>query len=344
MKLTVGGECLKRFPAACAALVLLLCGCGDIENSETAASEAQNSKTNTGVITAPPQTAPTTTSTTAATTAEDPNKPKPKGWVLADGFTVSDQDKFNEYLCELEELASKLGDRAGFYYENMVTHATLQYNSYKKFFTASTIKAPYVKYLLEEGVDLDEKIKLGIVWSDGDASIGQLVPSDAGKEFTVRTLIDKTITLSDNSAYNNLVQRFGVDGFNTMQAQIKTSATISRTDIFPSACAIEQARFYRDIYEFAEKNENGKWLIDLLSDCETNMQIGRALGSKYKVAQKYGAEYDFNPQTFNDCAVVYAEKPFVLCILTEQPPEQEESSIFFQKLAVLADNINSLIV
>lgn len=334
---------MKLFPTVCASLALLLCACGDTESSARGSSQTESATGNviTEVRPSPPQTAPDV-STPAA--SADPVKPTSKGWVIADGFNVTDNGKLNEYICELEDLCGKYGYRVGFFYENMVTHATLQYNSYKKFLTASTIKAPYVKYLLEENVDLNEKIKLETVWDDGDASIGQLTKADEGREFTVKALIEKTVQLSDNSAYNNLIRHFGTDGFNAMQGRVKTSAVISKSDIFTSACAIEQARSYKDIYEFAENNSSGKWLINLLENCETDLQIGRALREKYAVAQKYGAEYDEEPMTYNDCAICYAGKPFVLCILTELEPNTEESNSFFREAALVFDRINDLIV
>ena len=48
-------------------------------------------------------------------------------------------------------------------------------------------------------------------------------------------------------------------------------------------------------------------------------------------------------EAFNDCAIVYADSPFVLCIMTEQYPETEESCKVFKDLALVFDDINSLI-
>lgn len=329
--------------------MLMLSGCADSSSSKPNGQPATDTSLTsapdrTGFVTESPQTVASDTSDTSAEVS-DSEKPKPKGYVAVAGINhVTSEDKLNEYLCELEELAAPYGYGTGFTYENLVTGAKLQYNSYKQFLTASTIKAPYVKYLLESGADLDEMLVAHTVWDDGDAAIGQLVPSDQGKSFSVRTLIEKTVVLSDNSAYYTLVQHFGVDGFNAMQQRIGVSSLISLDDIFPSASAVEQCKSYKDIYKFAEENENGKALISQLSRCETNVQIGKALGGKYTVAQKYGAEYDEEPMTYNDCAVCYAEKPFVLCILTEQEPETPEANEYFQKVAVIIDKINELII
>ena len=372
---------MKRKAALAAAALILLSGCGSSTGSVNSgkATEA-NGSIETYVVSADPQTcAPTATSapettaapettttsatetasssatsattvtttppTSATTSSPDEEKPKPQGLVKVFDANVSSQDKFDEYLAELEELVtSKLGYKAGIAYENLSTGARIQFNANKQFFTASTIKAPYVKCLLEKDIDLNEKITLKNVWDDGDPSIGQIVPSDEGKEFTAKALVEKTIQLSDNSAYNNLVQHYGINDFNALMERLGVSMRISFGNIFRSATAAEQCRLYKDIYEFSQNNSSGKYLIALLENCETNVQIGRSLGVKYPVAQKYGAEYDYEPQTYNDCAICYAQKPFVLCILTEQYPNTDTSNAFFLEASVIFDKINSLMI
>ena len=48
-------------------------------------------------------------------------------------------------------------------------------------------------------------------------------------------------------------------------------------------------------------------------------------------------------RAFNDCAIVYANSPYVLCIFTNQYPETEESCEIFKELALVFDDINSLV-
>ena len=60
------------------------------------------------------------------------------------------------------------------------------------------------------------------------------------------------------------------------------------------------------------------------------------------MAHKYGSE--FNESNFHDCAIVYADSPFVLCIFTDQMPETEESCKVFRELARAFDDVNNLLV
>ena len=110
--------------------------------------------------------------------------------------------------------------------------------------------------------------------------------------------------------------------------------------IFTYCTVMDMAKCYKDIYNFAEKCDDGKWLISLMEETDVKTQITAALGDKYDVAHKYGSE--FNESNFHDCAIVYADSPFILCIFTDQQPETEESCKVFKELAKVFDDINSL--
>ena len=80
-------------------------------------------------------------------------------------------------------------------------------------------------------------------------------------------------------------------------------------------------------------------------DVDVNMQVRSALESKYTVAEKYGSQfYDgVDNNQFHDCAIVFADSPYVLTIFTNQIPETEKSAKVFKELAVVFDNINAVI-
>ena len=261
-------------------------------------------------------------------------------------FTVSDFKKVysNEELekCfdRLQEICSDADFHMAFSFKNIDTGVYVGYRQYDQFMTCSCVKAPYVKSLLAKGIDLKEKIPMNTKW-EGDFE--GIANEEYGKEYTAKKLIEYTILDSDNTAYQLLCQRYGCGDFNSHQYEIGSNYTLGYNAewIFTYCNTDDMMKDYEDIYRFAKKNKNGKWLIKLLSKAHLNIQIGAALGDKYTVAQKYGSDYQ--EEAFNDCAIVYADSPFVLCIMTEQYPETEESCKVFKDLALVFDDINSLI-
>lgn len=262
------------------------------------------------------------------------------------GFTVSGFDMVysNEELknCfdKLQTICNEAYFPMSFSYKNINTGAYVGYQQYNTFMTCSCVKAPYVKSILEDGIDLDKKIALNEKWAGDD---GTLSGKDYGTEYTAKELIEYTILESDNTAYQLLCRNFGTEHFNSTQYSLGSNYTLGYNGewIFSYCTSDDMMKDYEDIYQFAEKNENGKWLVDLMCNAKLNIQIGQALGKKYPVAQKYGTDY--LESAFNDCAIVYADSPFVLCIFTTQIPETEESCRVFKDIALVCDDINSLI-
>ena len=364
---------IKKKCAALSALVcawtFMLAGCGsavkasdlkqvDEKNSSSAAETAQVIMEDETSVMVPDEESEAETDTesiaddSSEVTETKKEEPKPtrkaEECTVGGGywFTVSDFEKvysnkeLEECFDRLQKICSEANFHMAFSFKNVDTGAYVGYNRYDQFMTCSCVKAPFVKSLLAKGIDLKEKIPLTAKW-EGDCE--GIVNEEYGKEFTAKKLIEYTILDSDNTAYQLLCLRYGTGDFNNNQYAIGSNYTLGYNAewIFTYCNTDDMLKDYEDIYRFGEKDKNGKWLIKLLSKTHLNIQIGAALGDKYKVAQKYGSDYQ--EEAFNDCAIVYADSPFVLCIMTEQYPETEESCKVFKDLALVFDDINSLI-
>ncbi len=253
--------------------------------------------------------------------------------------SVYSNEELEKCFDRINDIIANSGCTMSFSYKNIETGAYVAYNNYTRFMTCSTIKAPYVKSILEQGIDLDDVIVRNYIWSGDDGTVA-LAPY--GQKYTAKQLIEYTILESDNTAYYLLEQTYGYWNFNNLLYSLGANYSLGDSWIFTYCTSDDMLKCYEDIYNFGEENEYGEWLIDLLSDTDLNIQIGQALGNKYKVAQKYGSE--FGEYVFNDCAIVYADSPFVLCIFSNQYPETEEACVLFKELAVVFDDINTLLV
>lgn len=251
---------------------------------------------------------------------------------------VYSNEEMKKCFDRLSEICSNANYNLSFSYENMETGALVWYNDNKSYLTCSTIKAPYIKSLLARGIDLNDKIYRNSCWEGDD---GTVASAPYGTEYTAKQLIEYTVNESDNTAYYLLKQTYGYYDFNNMLYNLGANYALGDSWIFTHCTTADMLKCYADIYSFAKENKDGKWLTELMQNTEVTMQITQALGGKYKVSHKYGSE--FTEATFNDCAIVYADSPFVLCIFTNQYPETEESSKVFRELAVVFDDINSLI-
>lgn len=257
-----------------------------------------------------------------------------------DGFDkVYSNEELKKAFDKIEKICSKANFSLSFSYENMDSDVIVSYNTYSQYLTCSTIKAPYIKWVLSQDPDLDEVVVRDVCWPGDD---GRIALEPDGTEHTVRELIEYAIEESDNTAYYLLYRRFGYMGFNDLMYSLGVDYYLGDSWIFTYCNVLDMAKCYKDIYEYAQDSDNGKWLTKLMQKTDVETQITEALGGKYKVSHKYGSE--FNESNFHDCAIVYADSPFVLCIFTDQIPETEESCKVFRELAKAFDDVNNLIV
>lgn len=284
--------------------------------------------------------------TTTTTTGTREYKPAPvninqynKYSFSISGFdTVTSINDFNDYLDELQNVISDCNFNISFSYENMDTGAYISCNETKKYATCSTIKTPFAGSLLKSGIDINQKITKTVNWP-GDG--GYVANIKTGTQLTVKQLIRYAVQRSDNTAYYNLVKHFGYTQFNSDLRSIGANYSLGDSWIFTYCTSADMLKCYKEIYKYGEKTNLGKWLIKLMQDTDVNRQIGKALDSKYEVSQKYGSDY--SEKQYHDCAIVYADSPFVLCIFTNQYPETDQSDKVFIEIANIIDRINNVI-
>ncbi len=121
-----------------------------------------------------------------------------------------------ELLAEIEDIERDCTGRLSFAFRDFQTNETLLYKASEPCKTASIIKLPllvHIAFLVEEGVvSWEEKIILTETEKVGGA--GVLTQMTAGLEISLRDVCVLMIIISDNTATNMLIERFGVKGCN----------------------------------------------------------------------------------------------------------------------------------
>ncbi len=317
--------------------------------AETEAVRTQ-ADTETDTETAPAEEIATDTNTRATETKkaeEESEPPKPvkikEGLTEGHSFSISDfpdkvysNKKLKDAFDEIDGICADYGYNISFAYMNMDTGAVCKYNEYAQYGCCSTIKAPFCKALLDSGIDLDEEISVTAIW---DMDGGKVASSGYGSTYTAKELIKLAVNRSDNSAYYNLVEHYGFETFNSMSYGLGSDLTLGYGYIFNYCDVNDLLADYVDIYKYAENSRRGEWLVKQMKNTDLDTQIAAQLGDKYTVAHKYGSDWD--QLCFHDCAIVYADSPFVLCVMTAQEPETKQSCKVFKSLAKQFDTINS---
>ncbi|MCR5680908.1 MAG: serine hydrolase [Clostridiales bacterium] len=220
----------------------------------------------------------------------------------------------------------------------------LAYNADTILYAASLIKAPYILTVLreienfektaerdkagkivyrswEKKYDLDEEWVYDPETMKADGS-GEIMNKAAGFRLTWRELFEYALLYSDNIAFSQIYNRFGFTSFNSLVWQLGIKGQSAG---FMYLTARDCGKFLGEIYRYFETGSAyALWMKDLM----TRSRYGEMIAVYYPagtVAHKYG--WDVN--AFHDMAIVYAEKPYVIVIMTDYEDGGNAAFAFF---------------
>jgi len=226
--------------------------------------------------------------------------------------------------------------KIGFYYKNMVTGEQWELNPALPLLAASVIKIPVLTEVfaqIESGAaDKNETYRMKA--EDKLPSCGALNYMHTGLEVTLEDLYTLMIILSDNTATNILIKKFGIDRINQRMRQLGLNITTLNRLLFDSAAAAlgrENKITAQEVGVLLEEIYRGTLVSQSASDEMLNILKNQRLNGKMpfylkgvKIAHKTGEDDGIT----HDVGIVFAPQPFVACFCSnEVDVPQFESAI-----------------
>jgi beta-lactamase class A len=187
---------------------------------------------------------------------------------------------------------------------------------------ASVIKIGIMAGLLEQArsgaLSLDERVSISAAQQVGGA--GVLLELEADRDFSLSELCRLMMVVSDNTASNALVRRLGMEWLNEFWAARDYSSEMRRYFLEPVVgdrdnrmSALGAARMLRDLYR-GRGLDGGlrEFAVGCLRRQQYNEKIPLMLPGGVPVGHKTGELEGVR----HDAAVVEAERPYVLVVLT----------------------------
>jgi len=182
------------------------------------------------------------------------------------------------------------------------------------YYAASTIKSLDALYIYTKAaageIDLDSTLTY-----TSSVRMGSSIATEKlryGTKISLRDLVKYTITVSDNSAHNMLLNYIGKNNLREFGESLGATTTLTEWDIFGNI-NVNDAMIYMDaIYKFTKENgELGQELASYFIESEDNNLKFEDLGINALV--KYG-NYDI---FYHNIGVVDSTHPYLLVILTK---------------------------
>ncbi len=236
---------------------------------------------------------------------------------------------FSPLRDQLRTYSSEQPDRIGIYFEYLPTGTSINVNGDQDYFRASLVKLPGVMRamkLIEEGL-LSGTETITITANDINPLFNSGEQLAVGGEYSLGALIERSVTRSDNTAYQAIFSR--------------TNQAIGGTD--------DDERTIRDVYDYLDiprsetgetqfispKNyssilkslyfssylsyDNSSEILRLLTKSTFDDWLPEPLPNNLPVAHKFGIyslEQPVAAHVHSDCGIIYLPKrPYILCVM-----------------------------
>lgn len=231
----------------------------------------------------------------------------------------------------MNNLLQKIRGASGhvaFYYRPLDGGCAQMYNEMMPLVAASVIKIPIMVEAFRqfESGELNPLATYRIKPEDKMPSCGALNRMHDGLEVTLRDLVELMIVLSDNSATNILIDRLGIARVNATLEAEGLRVTRLRRKLFDKAgmeaglsnhvCAREIGLLLERMYAGTLVSPQASAeMLEILRNQKLNGKMPfflkpRGIACAHKTGEDDGITHDVG--------VVYARRPFVLCMLSEE--------------------------
>ncbi len=266
----------------------------------------------------------------------------------------------NEDGTETEEITYE-APKIALYYEDINNGYKYTYNSDEVFDPASMVKAPFILSLLIEASAEEAKIEEARLAAKEAGTLdtlieperlfdmtkkitytkdayyqsgsGEIIKSEDGTVYTYRDLFYHVLECSDNVAYAILKNTFGTKYYGNLVVNLGATSMYKKP---VGMSAADAGKCMKAIYEFTESDAYyAAFMKDALIGSAHHTMIPYSVSPK-KAAHKYG----WDVGAYNDMAIVYAENPYVLSVMTNYDKGGKEVNEYIQSLLKLINKMH----
>lgn len=206
------------------------------------------------------------------------------------------------------------------YYRDLITGAWYGYQESEPFSPQSLLKIPVVIALLKIEEAQPGTLQKKVTYS---TSIESNLPEDQslrlGDSYTLQELLERTLILSDNVAFNLLVEVIPTEFLKKVHTDLNL-AFPSETTPDDFITVHSYSTIFRVLYNSSYLSRaNSEYLLRVLADSTFEQGLRAGLPQEMVVAHKFGIKQAAAgaQSQLHDCGVIYYdERPYILCVMT----------------------------
>ncbi len=245
-------------------------------------------------------------------------------------------------------MMEELQGNVGVYYKDLTTGESFGIRDDEQYLAASVIKLMVLleafKQESQGEISFDQLVEINE--SDKLPSCGSLTYMHNGLKVTIMDLCVLMIIQSDNTATNIMIKLLGMDAINTTIKELGFERTKLNRLLFDSEeqkkgkenyiSPMEMGIFLEKLYKGELISEKASLaMLDIMKKQQLNHKIPYYIPKAVKIAHKTGEDDGIT----NDVALVFSEKPFIICF-TAYGTNVQMTEEFYRKSAKLCYDLS----
>ena len=224
---------------------------------------------------------------------------------------ISDKD-----ISELESILKGYGKNISLIAYSKDGSRALAYNTSQTYFSACTIKIGYMLSIckqIDAGV-ADESELLTYESKHYHKGSGQIKNSAYGTKYSIGTLIHESLNISDNVAYEMLIDRFGFTEYNKMITDLGCTS-IQLNGLWASRAKVKDFILVWDsAYDYF--TSDAKMASHIKNACtNTPFNYGTETLQGIDYSHKSGDNFGYSA-AYHDAGIVWDENPYIFAVFT----------------------------
>ncbi len=242
-----------------------------------------------------------------------------------------------EKIQELDALLDSVGKPISLAVWSSDGQKVILYNTEQTYFSACTIKVPWMLCLCK-GIDSGKYNKDTVLTYEQrhfHEGSGNIRKGNFGDTYTVEQLLKLCLSISDNVAYEMLVEYIGRSDFNAFTAQLGYQSFQLRSGSIWSSNSVvkDYVGIWNEVYKYIQEGTVGAGLFK--KGC-TNTPFG------YGVKTLTGADYshksgdNFPPNAvYNDAGIVWAQTPYIYAMFSKSDESAAEIAAINKAMSIV---------
>ena len=230
-----------------------------------------------------------------------------------------DNEQYQDALSRLEAVLKGYSREISLVAYSLDNKKAISFNADAEIFPACTVKAAYSLYNCLEMDKGNGSLETVIEYESKhyEPGTGDMQYKPFGTEFDMQTIINKSMSISDNVGYMMQVDYFGRGGYNDWISDLGCSSLQIKPTVWAlRAKASEHAIIWREIYRyFISDSAHSEFLYSTCTGTADNFATKALENVNYSHKQGFNRDEKWN--SMSDAGIVWKDNnPYVIVILT----------------------------